>query len=720
MSGTKVINVSAGDTFEEIISALKDSTHGDADEVILILPKGLTVLQDETRMAMIKDYADKTNVQLTIMTGEQQTAQLAMETGVEVMFTQKKSPNYTIREASIASPEIPQETDNENQGEEQEKEDFESEDSEQEDNEENSEDPLERIVSRGAGRFKDEDVASEENENAEDQEGEEDEEDESEQTEEDAKEKNEDLNELAKEPEQTLEKKPAKSDEEDELNYWGRAASFTPIEVDHAETEEDAISETIPQAMATLVAFKGNPLHNKVITDIIPPEQKYSGEKVKPESPRPKKESVIINSELKPKPSSRDDEISKLWLTGGSKTYGTEKFGDKMKKFNFQKPNKPTLQKTNLIRKISAIAVTIAVLALGTVLYIKLGSVKIVINPKKQPLDFEFKASALTDISATNYALDQVPGQKFEETKEVKGAFTSSGNKEVAQKARGEITIYNTSGTSQRLVATTRFESPEGLIFRIPVSIVVPAREGDTPGSIKVEIVADKAGNNYNIGPARFTIPGFEGKSKFTEFYAESEKPMIGGMIGPSPVVTETDLAEAQIELSTKLKNELEDSIKNKIGDLKTAGMISIKISEPDTLVESGTAVATFEMSVSGTASVIAFREDDIVKIIETSKIGEDNFKLLEDKTLISYTEHESEKDENKIGFTVKVNGESAYVIDKNEILEEIKGMKESQVRDYFSNFNEIEKAKITLSPFWVNEIPTEEEKIEIVIDNNK
>ena len=47
--------------------------------------------------------------------------------------------------------------------------------------------------------------------------------------------------------------------------------------------------------------------------------------------------------------------------------------------------------------------------------------------------------------------------------------------KELNEKARGSLTVYNEySSSPQTLVATTRFESPEGKIFRIEKNIVVP------------------------------------------------------------------------------------------------------------------------------------------------------------------------------------------------------------------------------------------------------
>ena len=94
---------------------------------------------------------------------------------------------------------------------------------------------------------------------------------------------------------------------------------------------------------------------------------------------------------------------------------------------------------------------------------------------------------------------------------------------EVAQKSKGKITVYNEYGSSpQILIATTRFQSVEGLIFRTLKTISVPGarvENGKTiAGAIDVEVIADKAGQVYNVAPGKFTIPAFKEKGDADRF----------------------------------------------------------------------------------------------------------------------------------------------------------------------------------------------------------
>ena len=65
----------------------------------------------------------------------------------------------------------------------------------------------------------------------------------------------------------------------------------------------------------------------------------------------------------------------------------------------------------------------------------------------------------------------------------------ADGEKPVESRSSGRIVIYNSYSTSpQRLVKNTRFETPEGLIYKIADSVTVPGRknldEQNIPGSV--------------------------------------------------------------------------------------------------------------------------------------------------------------------------------------------------------------------------------------------
>jgi hypothetical protein len=381
-----------------------------------------------------------------------------------------------------------------------------------------------------------------------------------------------------------------------------------------------------------------------------------------------------------------------------------------------------TVSRKGISKKILAFGF-IFLLAILFVLYSALGHAQITIHPQTQKLNFKLKVSVSTTATQTSPEFSLIPGQRFTVQKEEAGSYPSSGQGNVVQKAGGKITIYNKTTTSQRLVATTRFETTAGLIFRIPQTINVPAavKSGSAlqEGSIDSAVYADRPGVEYNIGPTKFTIPGFSGTPKADSFYAISSSSMTGGMVGSSKVVTEEDFTKAQQELTAKLKDEITNSLKNQANDLKILDSAVVKIEDPVVNAKVGEAADNLQMTIKGSADTIAFREDDITDLIKNYLSKNGDLELLPVDPSITYQNPVLNADKSMLTFDVQVSAQAASKVDPDKILKDISGMNEDEVRTYFKNVKEVQSARIVLSPFWVKSIPTNPAKIKIDVSNN-
>lgn len=135
----------------------------------------------------------------------------------------------------------------------------------------------------------------------------------------------------------------------------------------------------------------------------------------------------------------------------------------------------------------------------------------------------------------------------------------ASSLEQAEEQARGRITVYNEfSESSQRLIKNTRFAAPDGKIYRIRESIVVPGRKPDgTPGSVEVDVFAEEAGEAYNKPATEFTVPGLAGLPQEGKIYAKSTGPLSGGFVGERRTVGEAERTRAYDEMRTALKDEL-------------------------------------------------------------------------------------------------------------------------------------------------------------------
>lgn len=138
----------------------------------------------------------------------------------------------------------------------------------------------------------------------------------------------------------------------------------------------------------------------------------------------------------------------------------------------------------------------------------------------------------------------------------------------VEKKASGLIRVFNNYSTEpQRLIEGTRFEAVGGKIFKIPegVSVVVPGKSGEIPGSADVLVYAAEPGPEYNIDLTDFSIPGFIEAGltdKYSGMYALSVNKMSGGEIGVEKILTEEQEQLALVELNALLLEKLENRIR--------------------------------------------------------------------------------------------------------------------------------------------------------------
>ncbi len=135
------------------------------------------------------------------------------------------------------------------------------------------------------------------------------------------------------------------------------------------------------------------------------------------------------------------------------------------------------------------------------------------------------------------------------------------GEEEVEERATGKVTIYNEySETPQRIIPRTRFKSSDGLVYRVSEAVEIPGMKPDgTPGTIEITIRAEEPGEQHNIGPDTFTLPGYEeaGLPQAEKIYAKSTEGMVGGFKGVRRTVGEEERRATVEKLEARLRDEL-------------------------------------------------------------------------------------------------------------------------------------------------------------------
>ena len=209
----------------------------------------------------------------------------------------------------------------------------------------------------------------------------------------------------------------------------------------------------------------------------------------------------------------------------------------------------------------------------GALIYLTTGSAQVLIKPAVTDLNFKITATASESVASVDTAGLKLSGQTFVIQKSVSQTFNATGSKDVAQKARGSITLYNKTSAAQPLIATTRFQSSDGHIFRSLLTVTVPAAKNtSTPGTTEVQVIADKIGSDYNVPAGDFTIPAFKEQgntAKYQNITGASKSAMRGGTSGKATVVTADDFEKAKDLLTVQLRQLINDETKVQTAGLK-------------------------------------------------------------------------------------------------------------------------------------------------------
>ena len=329
-----------------------------------------------------------------------------------------------------------------------------------------------------------------------------------------------------------------------------------------------------------------------------------------------------------------------------------------------------------------------------------------------------------------------IPGKIFKDQKLSTQEFFSSGKTLKEKKAKGIIRVYNDySATPQSLLPDTRFVSTDGKLFRSVKKEVIPGRKYEegkfVPGEIDIEVKAAEAGEDYNIEPSTFSIPGFAGTPKYTAFYGKSFSPMAGGFKGEVSQVVQEDLDKAKSILNERLKRESRDFLKTALptGFVLLDETISQEIIEESYSAEAGAEAESFNLQIKIESKGLMFRKSDLEDFAKNFiNLNIDEGKKFQEESLeINYSSEmiESETAENKIYeaeepdivLNLEIKAKIYPDIDLVELKRTLLGRSFQEIKIFLEDQSQIKKIGIDPGPFWRRRIPKNIDKVEIKLN---
>ncbi|MDA1060628.1 MAG: hypothetical protein O3B47_02450, partial [bacterium] len=340
--------------------------------------------------------------------------------------------------------------------------------------------------------------------------------------------------------------------------------------------------------------------------------------------------------------------------------------------------------------------VTVSLVILIFIVYIALPGATIYITPSASILEKSVNIT-LADFQKNKAELDTHPPKMIESypistTVSKTISYTSTGKKfsDYGANAGGIISIVNTSNNAWPLVAQTRFQTDDGIVFRILDGVTVPAASGNQPGKLDVFAVADQldayggiVGEKGNIGPSRFFLPGLREDSR-SKIYGESFANMEGGVTDYVTYITAEDLEASKIKIAESLKDaaleDLQESVKEK-AELSGSEVVyslllgenAVKVGEPSINLDmslEGNQLSEFTVSGEVVVSGVYYHRDAMLEILKSELLlkkspQKELLRVNEDST--TYRIFEWDENAGKIKLTANIKGIEQFEIDENK-----------------------------------------------------
>lgn len=343
---------------------------------------------------------------------------------------------------------------------------------------------------------------------------------------------------------------------------------------------------------------------------------------------------------------------------------------------------------------------------------------RVIVTPRQQSVALDARFVAVKDAAPTELSFQVMTIQKEESV-----SLPSTGEAHVEEKASGTITVYNNYTTApQKLIKNTRFETPEGLIYRTKEDIAVPGRRsvnGKTlPGSLDVLVFADVPGEKYNIGPTTFTIPGLKGDPRFSAITGKSKAAMAGGRAG----TVKTLAPGAEQAAREKLRATLHEQITKDVATQVPEGFVLY----PDALFADYASVPAANndkgvtLTEKGILRAIIFNSGLLARNVAANTIarfdGGDVMIPGIEKLSFAFLNKADVHPESatRIEFTLRGNPQVVWRFDAEHLRDDLAGKTKRMINTALSGYPGIEKAEVIIRPFWKNSFPDKASSISI------
>ena len=379
--------------------------------------------------------------------------------------------------------------------------------------------------------------------------------------------------------------------------------------------------------------------------------------------------------------------------------------------------------KFKINKKLLVIGLILSVFVTAFVLFLFLPRAAVNLIVKADKIEHSLKMTVDKKIVDVNLSKNSIPGQIFEESAEKESSGQATGKKEIGEKAKGTIKIYNSyDSDAQTLKAGARL-TRSGKVFLTTTAVSVPGftLEAGVPvsGTADVSVESFDEGSEYNVSAGRFSIYGYPSD----KFYGQSSNAMSGGYSKQVTVVSQADLDKLKETLAESVKPDAKKALENKIqGDYEVLeDALKIEVVSFTSNHKVDEQVSEFTGKATVKAKALVYKKEDFKKVVE------ENFKKVvttKEKELVEINYDDMKKvvksvdiDKGKMSLSLSGVGFAGPKLDEKKLKQNLIRKDRIRAEEYLTSFAEVESVQIDLWPFWVKKVPAIDRSIKIKID---
>jgi len=312
-----------------------------------------------------------------------------------------------------------------------------------------------------------------------------------------------------------------------------------------------------------------------------------------------------------------------------------------------------------------------------------------------------------------------VPAKSQQTQKTYTQQASATGQKNNGQKASGTITLINCNDPDVTLPAGTGF-SAKGLTFVSTNSVTIPGSNFKSGGECKndgrasVNVTAQNAGAQYNLGSADYSIAN--GPSNVSA----SGDSMSGGTDDIKKIVQQSDIDGAKAKLesqdSSAIKQQLQNQLTN-MGLYPIAVTMSTSTPNVSTNVKAGDEADSVTVTETISYTMLGATQADLKKLVKNAvadKIDESK-QSITDYGLGKATFTTTNAASGNVAMAVTaVAGPDLKIA---ELKKQVAGKKTGDATKIIKSNPGVTDVTVDYSPFWVTSIPGNVGKITITID---